>query len=223
MTVDRPFFKNGTPSALYFYSGTYSSAPDPSSLQTGTTAWFTDKPDANGGEFVVSGTSTPGTNIWDRVGGGYLTIDTWANILSNYAAATYPEGAKAFATDLNREVVIAGAAWTLVGNKTTTLSSSSGTLTLDMMSPFTRFEVTLSENITTWTCSGTVPSNLFLEKEVVFIQGNPTTYTVARPSDAKTAGGIAWVADTLAGSTEMVLVRKKSDGSISLYPTGRQV
>lgn len=153
----------------------------------------------------------------------YVAVDTWANILSNYAAATYPEGAKAFATDLNREVVIAGAAWTLVGNKTTTLSSSSGTLTLDMMSPFTRFEVTLSENITTWTCSGTVPSNLFLEKEVVFIQGNPTTYTVARPSGAKTAGGIAWVADTLAGSTEMVLVRKKSDGSISLYPTGRQV
>lgn len=200
----------------FAYSGVSSGAPSASS-NNGKIAYFSDKPDSTGGYFYAR------NGIWDSVGGGYLTIDTWANILSNYAAATYPEGAKAFATDLNREVVIAGAAWTLVGNKTTTLSSSSGTLTLDMMSPFTRFEVTLSENITTWTCSGTVPSNLFLEKEVVFIQGNPTTYTVARPSGAKTAGGIAWVADTLAGSTEMVLVRKKSDGSISLYPTGRQV
>jgi len=95
--VDRPFFKNGTPSALYFYSGRYSSAPDPSSLQTGTTAWFTDKPDENGGEFVVRGTSTPGTNIWDRVGGGPVAIDTWSN-LQTYATADY-DGCSVVVTD----------------------------------------------------------------------------------------------------------------------------
>lgn len=65
--------------ATSVYRGASTSAPNPSSLQTGTTAWFTDKPDSRGGAFVVRGTSTPGTNIWDRVGGGPVAIDTWEN------------------------------------------------------------------------------------------------------------------------------------------------
>ncbi len=88
--MDRPFFKNGTPSALYFYSGTYSSAPDPSSLQTGTTAWFTDKPDSKGGAFVVRESSgTPGTYIYDRIGGGPIVHDKFANCVSGYNMTTY--------------------------------------------------------------------------------------------------------------------------------------
>lgn len=72
----------------YFYNGVYASKPDPSTLADGITAWFTDKPDSNGGSFVVRSTATPGTKIWDRVGGGPVVIDSWAN-LQEYASVNY--------------------------------------------------------------------------------------------------------------------------------------
>lgn len=72
----------------YFYSGVYASKPDPSTLADGITAWFTDKPNSNGGSYVVRSTATPGTKIWDRVGGGPVAIDTWSNC-NSYNLAAY--------------------------------------------------------------------------------------------------------------------------------------
>ncbi len=57
----------------------------PSADLVGTQVWFTDKPNAQGGAFVVRESSgTPGTYIYDRVGGGVIVADTLANILSGY-------------------------------------------------------------------------------------------------------------------------------------------
>lgn len=80
------------------YNGSYSLSPDPSTLTKGKKAWFTDKPDTNGGEYIVRGTSNPSVNIWDRVGAGVIDKDTYGTLASTYGSATY-SGCTVLATD----------------------------------------------------------------------------------------------------------------------------
>lgn len=70
------------------YVGTAASAPAASS-NSGKFAIFTD----NGWLMRSNGT------IWDRVGGGYIAIDTYANIVAGYPAASY-SGCRARVTDV---------------------------------------------------------------------------------------------------------------------------
>lgn len=61
----------------------------PSSALVGAQVWFTDRPTAQGGAYVVRESSgTPGTYIYDRVGGGVIVADTWVNC-NLYNMTTY--------------------------------------------------------------------------------------------------------------------------------------
>lgn len=72
------------------YSGDSSGAPPASASLVGKRAWFTDKPTAQGGAFVVRESSgTPGTYIYDRVDGGVIVADMLANCNANYNMTTY--------------------------------------------------------------------------------------------------------------------------------------
>jgi len=114
---------------------------------------------------------------------------------------------------------------TLNTEVTTTLSSSSGVVTIDLSADVKRYELTLTENVTSWVFNNPpVSASLFKEIVITVIQHASAAKTVVSPATAgRTAGGIAWVADTTLSSRESLVLQCFSDGTRTLFPTGRQV
>lgn len=80
----------GPNSGSYAVRAAWASLPAASSLSVGQPVWSDDKPTSKGGSFEVRESSgTPGTYIYDRVGGGPIVHDTLANCLSGYNMTTY--------------------------------------------------------------------------------------------------------------------------------------
>ena len=108
---------------------------------------------------------------------------------------------------------------------TATLSSSSGVVTIDLSADVKRYELTLTENVTSWVFNNPpVAANLFKEIVITVIQHASAAKTVVSPATTgRTAGGIAWVADTTLSSREALVLHCFSDATRTLFPTGRQV
>jgi len=107
---------------------------------------------------------------------------------------------------------------------TTTLSSSSGVVTIDLSLNYRRYELTLTENVTSWVFTNVPASGYFREIIVVVIQHASAAKTVITPATSRrTAGGIAWVASTTLSSREALVLHILSDSTVTLYPTGVQV
>ncbi len=107
---------------------------------------------------------------------------------------------------------------------TSAISSSSGVVTIDLSADIHRYELTLTENVTSWVFSNLPASGLYKEIVVTIIQHASAAKTVVSPATAgRTAGGIAWVADTTLSSREALVLHCFSDATRTLFPTGRQV
>lgn len=107
---------------------------------------------------------------------------------------------------------------------TTTLSSASGVVTVDLSSDVQRYELTLTENVTSWVFNNPPQSGEYKEITVTIIQHASAAKTVVSPATTgRTAGGIAWVADTTLSSREALVLQCFSDSTRTLFPTGRQV
>lgn len=108
--------------------------------------------------------------------------------------------------------------------KTSTLTSSAGVVAIDLSTLNSRYDLTLTENVTSWTFTNVPASGTFKEIIVTIIQHASAAKTVASPATTgRTAGGIAWVADTTLSSREALVLHCFSDSTRTLFPTGRQV
>lgn len=105
----------------------------------------------------------------------------------------------------------------------TTLSSSSGVLTIDLSSAYKLFVVTLTENITSVVYSNRPASGSFVEKYITIVQASGTAYTcVTLATTGGTAGGVSWAASTVLASRERLVIHA-DDTTTTLFPTGVQV
>ena len=183
---------------------------------------------------------------------GYTTNDLeaayWADMLAsgpqvpaaNLASTVHAATSKTTPVDADELPIVDSAAsnglkkltfanlWTWVKNKgeaTATVSSSSGVVTIDLSADVKRYELTLTENVTSWTFTNPpVASSLFKEIIITVIQHASAAKTVVSPATTgRTAGGIAWVADTTLSSREALVLHCFSDSTRTLFPTGRQV
>lgn len=111
-----------------------------------------------------------------------------------------------------------------VTKPTTTISSSSGVVTIDLHSGYYSNELTLTENVTSWSFTNLPASGEVIEKLVPIVQHASAAKTVVSPATSgRTAGSIPWVADTTLSSREDLLLRVDSAGTVTLFPTGKQV
>lgn len=111
-----------------------------------------------------------------------------------------------------------------VTKPTTTISSSSGVVTIDLGMVNDRYEITLTENVTSWVFNNPPQTGEYKEITVTIIQHASAAKTVVSPATTgRTAGGIAWVADTTLSSREALVLHCFSDATRTLFPTGRQV
>lgn len=112
----------------------------------------------------------------------------------------------------------------LDNESTTTVSSSSGVVTIDLALVHKRYELTLTENVTSWVFSNVPASGSFKEIFITIIQHASAAKTVVSPATSgRTAGGIAWVASTTLSAREALVIHCMSDSTRTLFPTGVQV
>lgn len=83
-----------------------------------------------------------------------------------------------------------GTAGTSLSRKTNSISSSSGTLTIDLSGGYEIFNVTLTENITAITITNPPASGFTAEFAVVFTQA-AGAYTIVNPASGKWHGGFS--------------------------------
>lgn len=103
---------------------------------------------------------------------------------------------------------------------TTTLSSSSGVVTIDASAAGDHYTLTLTENVTSWSFTSLPAANTYRDVFVHLVQHSGAAKTVASPATSgRTAGG-AWVASTTLSSRETLGLRIFSDGTVSLFPSG---
>lgn len=113
---------------------------------------------------------------------------------------------------------------TLDNDATTTISSSSGVVTIDLSAVYRRYELTLTENVTSWVFNNAPASGTFKEIYITIIQHASAAKTVVSPATTgRTAGGIVWVASTTLSSREALVLHCHSDATRTLFPTGVQV
>lgn len=105
-------------------------------------------------------------------------------------------------------------------NALTALSSSGGVLTVDLSAPYSLYELTLAENITSWAFNNLPASGSFKDVQVRITQNASAAKTVVSPATTgRTAGGV-WVQSSILGAIELLTIRVFSDGSRHLFPSG---
>lgn len=103
--------------------------------------------------------------------------------------------------------------------KTATVSSSSGTLTLDLAQT-KAFEITLTENITTVALLNPVPSGTFGEYVIKFVQDGTGSRTVTGwPAAVKWPGGTAPTITTTATTGTDTIRLRTWDGGTTWFGT----
>ena len=173
--------------------------------------------DASGNTFPASGGSgTAGAikkgDMWrisvaGTLGGVHVSVDAWIRALtdapgqtaSNWAIA---EGGK------NKYGV------------TASLSSSSGVVTIDCAADTDVYDLTLTENVTSWSFTNLPAAGTYRDVQVRITQHASAAKTVVSPATSgRTAGG-AWVQSTIVSSIELLTIRVFSDGTKHLFPSG---
>jgi hypothetical protein len=92
--------------------------------------------------------------------------------------------------------------------KSTTLSSSAGVVTIDLAVPTAHYTLTLTENVTSWVFNNVPASGWFREIHVDIVQHASSAKTVVTPATTgRTAGGLAWVASTVLSSRECLVLQ----------------
>lgn len=100
-----------------------------------------------------------------------------------------------------------------------TLSISSGVVTVDLSSGTEVYELTLSENVTSWTFNNPPASGYVAEIRIDVIQHASAAKTCVSPATAGTAGG-AWTVSSALSSRESLGIAVNSAGARQLYPSG---
>lgn len=105
----------------------------------------------------------------------------------------------------------------------TTLSSSSGVVTIDVSATYNHYTLTLTENVTSWVFNN-LPSvaNTFRDIYVRVTQHASSAKTVVSPASAGSTAGGPWTVTTTLSAKETLGLRIWADGSITLFPTGVQ-
>jgi hypothetical protein len=157
----------------------------------------------------------------------YAMQGTWAELVAAHALSAFAANTRLRCTS--------GAGFDVISDGTdlfiesqqdrkTTLASASGVVTIDLHGGYTSYDLTLTENVTSWAFTNLPESGEVIEKKILIIQHASAAKTVVSPASAgRTAGGIAWVADTTLSSRELLVLRCFSDGTRTLFPTGKQV
>lgn len=107
---------------------------------------------------------------------------------------------------------------TVVLRGTTSLSSSGGTLTIDLGGGNQIFLVTLTENITAWAFTNLPASGLSAEIEVEFTQV-AAGYAVANPASGRAAGGFSAISSAN-GAIQTWSLKIDSAGVKTLFQSG---
>jgi len=158
---------------------------------------------------------------------GYALVGTWSALVAAHAASPFADGTSLLCSSGLGFVVrpVGGllmVATPQIGKQT--ISSSAGVVTIDLHSGYYSNELTLTENVTSWSFTNLPSTGEVIEKLIPITQHASAVKTVVSPATAgRTAGGIAWVADTTVSSREVLLVRVDSAGTVTLFPTGKQV
>lgn len=103
---------------------------------------------------------------------------------------------------------------------TTTVSSASGVVTIDTAALTNHYQLTLTENVTSWVLNNLPSAGYYRDIYVHVIQDAASARTVTSPATAgRTAGG-AWTVSAILSSRETLGLRIFSDGTVHLFPSG---
>jgi len=159
--------------------------------------------------------------------GSYAMTGTWVELVAAHAATPFADGTNLLCSSGLGFVVRPVGGLLMVSTPQIgrqSISSSSGVVTIDLHSGYYSNELTLTENVTSWSFTNLPSTGEVIEKLVPIIQHASAAKTVVSPATTgRTAGGIAWVADTTLSSREVLVIRVDANGTVSLFPTGRQV
>lgn len=100
------------------------------------------------------------------------------------------------------------------------VSSASGVVTIDLASGNQVFNLTLTENVTSWTFSNTPASGKVSEIRIVIKQGASTAYTCVSPATSGNTAGGAWVMSSTLNATESLGIATDSSGTRAVFPSG---
>lgn len=156
------------------------------------------------------------------IGGGYVAIDTYANIVANYTGSKYLHK-KAWATDgAGYELKYDGTNWIvqLYPNVTTALSISSGVVTVNCRAGYSRFSLALTENVTSWSFTNLPTTGRYRDIFIEVTQHASSAKTCVSPASAGKTAGWPWVVSPTLSSVEILGLRIFSDGTVHLFPGG---
>ena len=157
----------------------------------------------------------------------YAMSGTWAALTAAHAGTPFANNTRLRCTSGGGFDVISDGTYLFIESqqdRKATVASSSGVVTIDLHGGYTSYDLTLTENVTSWVFTNLPASGEVIEKKILILQHASAAKTVVSPATAgRTAGGIAWVADTTFSSRELLVLRCFSDGTRTLFPTGKQV
>jgi len=101
-----------------------------------------------------------------------------------------------------------------------TLTSASGVVTVDCSSIYTRYAITLTENVTSWVFNNLPAATHYRDIYVEVTQHASAAKSVVSPATSgKTAGG-AWTVSSTLSRVEILGMRIFSTGVVHLFPSG---
>lgn len=102
----------------------------------------------------------------------------------------------------------------------TALTSSGGVITIDCSAATDLYQITLTENVTSWVFTNQPAADTMREFEVQITQHASSAKTVVSPATSgKTAGG-AWTQSATLSAVEVLGIRIFNGGTVHLFPSG---
>ena len=115
-----------------------------------------------------------------------------------------------------------GATGNSLARPSSSVSSVSGVVTIDLASGIEHYTLALTENVTSWSFTNLPASGYVAEIRIDVTQHASSAKTVVSPATAGTAGG-AWAASTILGSVESLGIAIDSAGARKLFPSGELI
>jgi hypothetical protein len=165
----------------------------------------------------ISGLATPPTLVKQLANGTYTNIVSGDFPSGHVSRVVLISATQALVEKLPPLV---GATGNSLARPTTTLSSASGMVTIDLSLGKEVFLLTLSENITSWSFTGLPASGFTAEIRVEITQSASTAYTCDSPASAGNSAGELWKNSMALGAIESLGIAVDNAGTKTVFASG---
>ncbi len=184
------------------------------------TAAGTSETNAAASASAAATSATNSSNSATAAAGSASAASTSATNAGNSATAAAGSASAASASATAAAASATAAATANLNRPLSTLTSSAGVVTVDLSQPYEVYDLTLTENVTSWVFNNPPAAGKVAEIRIVLTQHASAAKTCVSPASASSTAGGTWVVSSTVGAKESLGIAIRSDGTRTLFPSG---